>query len=90
MLERLINLYTAWGRLEKIPPLQVELIALMEAEKKRLQQETKILRKFIRSHQNGPSHQGEQRKKLGRNDPCWCGSGNKYKKCHLKWDKEKP
>jgi methionyl aminopeptidase len=19
----------------------------------------------------------------GRNDPCWCGSGNKYKKCHL-------
>lgn len=21
--------------------------------------------------------------KLGRNDPCWCGSGRKYKKCHL-------
>jgi preprotein translocase subunit SecA len=20
--------------------------------------------------------------KLGRNDPCWCGSGRKYKKCH--------
>ena len=20
--------------------------------------------------------------KLGRNDPCWCGSGLKYKKCH--------
>jgi len=20
---------------------------------------------------------------LGRNDPCWCGSGRKYKKCHL-------
>jgi len=20
--------------------------------------------------------------KLGRNDPCWCGSGKKYKKCH--------
>ncbi len=19
---------------------------------------------------------------LGRNDPCWCGSGKKYKKCH--------
>jgi uncharacterized protein len=18
----------------------------------------------------------------GRNDPCWCGSGKKYKKCH--------
>ncbi|MBI2028264.1 MAG: preprotein translocase subunit SecA [Candidatus Levybacteria bacterium] len=22
------------------------------------------------------------RKKLGRNDPCWCGSGKKYKRCH--------
>jgi preprotein translocase subunit SecA len=19
---------------------------------------------------------------IGRNDPCWCGSGRKYKKCH--------
>ena len=22
------------------------------------------------------------RDKIGRNDPCWCGSGKKYKKCH--------
>ena len=22
-------------------------------------------------------------RKIGRNDPCWCGSGKKYKKCHL-------
>ena len=22
------------------------------------------------------------REKIGRNDPCWCGSGKKYKKCH--------
>jgi hypothetical protein len=21
--------------------------------------------------------------KLGRNDPCWCGSGKKFKKCHM-------
>ena len=25
-------------------------------------------------------------KKLGRNDPCWCGSGKKYKNCHGKED----
>ncbi len=25
--------------------------------------------------------------KLGRNDPCWCGSGAKYKKCHLAADR---
>lgn len=26
--------------------------------------------------------------KIGRNDPCWCGSGNKYKKCHLDFDRK--
>jgi methionyl aminopeptidase len=25
----------------------------------------------------------------GRNDPCWCGSGKKYKKCHLREDRER-
>ncbi len=25
-------------------------------------------------------------KKIGRNDPCWCGSGKKYKKCHEEFD----
>ena len=24
--------------------------------------------------------------KIGRNDPCWCGSGKKYKKCHCDFD----
>jgi SEC-C motif-containing protein len=24
----------------------------------------------------------EKSNKLGRNDPCWCSSGKKYKKCH--------
>jgi SEC-C motif len=28
--------------------------------------------------------------KLGRNDPCWCGSGRKYKHCHLDADRSKP
>ncbi len=30
-----------------------------------------------RSTQTRPSNE-----KLGRNDPCWCGSGKKFKKCH--------
>ncbi|MBI2003501.1 MAG: preprotein translocase subunit SecA [Parcubacteria group bacterium] len=25
-----------------------------------------------------------EQKNIGRNDPCWCGSGKKYKKCHGK------
>jgi preprotein translocase subunit SecA len=29
-----------------------------------------------------------ERPKVGRNDPCWCGSGKKYKNCHLRADEE--
>jgi preprotein translocase subunit SecA len=25
---------------------------------------------------------GDPQHKIGRNDPCWCGSGKKYKRCH--------
>ncbi len=25
---------------------------------------------------------------LGRNEPCWCGSGKKYKRCHLDEDRQ--
>lgn len=28
--------------------------------------------------------------KIGRNDPCWCGSKIKYKRCHLNREKQKP
>ncbi len=23
---------------------------------------------------------------IGKNSPCWCGSGKKYKHCHEQWD----
>ncbi|MBR1508188.1 MAG: methionyl aminopeptidase [Eubacterium sp.] len=26
--------------------------------------------------------------KIGRNDPCWCGSGKKYKQCHEDFDRK--
>ena len=28
------------------------------------------------------SNQSKSKDELGRNDPCWCGSGKKFKKCH--------
>ena len=28
-------------------------------------------------------------KNIGRNDPCWCGSGKKYKQCHQAFDEKK-
>ena len=27
---------------------------------------------------------------INRNDPCWCGSGKKYKKCHLGLESDAP
>ena len=30
-----------------------------------------------------------KKEELGRNDPCWCGSGKKYKRCHLDTDAHK-
>lgn len=32
---------------------------------------------------------GPSKRKLGRNDPCWCGSGKKYKNCHLNSDQSR-
>lgn len=26
--------------------------------------------------------------KMNKNEPCWCGSGKKYKQCHEKWDNQ--
>jgi preprotein translocase subunit SecA len=37
---------------------------------------------------NGASQQPAKRSTpaVGRNDPCWCGSGKKYKHCHMRTD----
>ncbi len=32
----------------------------------------------------------QRRERLGRNDPCWCGLGRKYKSCHLDRDTQTP
>jgi len=32
-------------------------------------------------HRKQPVH-ADEHKQVGRNDPCWCGSGKKFKKCH--------
>jgi len=34
-----------------------------------------------------PSVMADAIHKLGRNEPCWCGSGLKYKRCHLDADR---
>lgn len=35
-----------------------------------------------------PARASDRDKLPGRNDPCWCGSGKKYKVCHMRQDQE--
>jgi len=35
-----------------------------------------------------PPLQDTSQRSVGRNDPCWCGSGKKYKNCHMRQDME--
>jgi preprotein translocase subunit SecA len=39
-----------------------------------------------RSDAGGQPQPVRSGKTIGRNDPCWCGSGKKYKNCHLRSD----
>ncbi|MBI4066922.1 preprotein translocase subunit SecA [Candidatus Gottesmanbacteria bacterium] len=46
------------------------------------QQETPIQKVAQQSNNLAMKQFNNSTKKLGRNDPCWCGSGKKWKKCH--------
>jgi preprotein translocase subunit SecA len=39
-----------------------------------------------RGNGGGAPQPAHSKKTLGRNDPCWCGSGKKYKVCHMRSD----
>ena|ERR1019366_3772514 len=63
------------------------LLQPVEQKKQEEQIEKKAKRQqFITSNQGGDDTTASQTKhaapKVGRNDPCPCGSGKKYKKCH--------
>jgi len=40
-------------------------------------------RRFLKKMKIPPTKQQLRRKRVGRNDPCPCGSGKKFKKCCL-------
>jgi len=45
--------------------------------------------KFLERWFNNMKSNDKKENPPGRNDVCWCGSGKKYKKCHLHQDDEK-
>jgi hypothetical protein len=47
-------------------------------------------RNVIRRRAELPKRRRTRPERPGRNDPCWCGSGRKYKRCHLREDAAAP
>lgn len=74
VLERLGDLYSEWDKPTEHARVAAELAKLRRAQTG--QRSAPVVRV------PAPGSQG----KLGRNEPCWCGSGRKYKHCHLQAD----
>ena len=83
MFERLVSSidYEITHRIFKVQvqlsPDQVQ--ALQQQQQTAIQQ---TAQQQLQKQKSRQADSGSPRKKLGRNDPCWCGSGKKWKKCH--------
>jgi preprotein translocase subunit SecA len=70
--------------LEMIPRIQVGAFVAAEAEMKKVEAQM-TLAGGANTGSDTPSkvqQNNSDEHKLGRNDPCFCGSGKKFKKCH--------
>jgi tetratricopeptide (TPR) repeat protein len=89
VLERLAQLYDEWEKPEERDAVEAEMSTIREAEA----QERHLQREEPRPSSSSPRTPisagtvTRSAPKLGRNEPCWCGSGRKYKHCHLKQDR---
>lgn len=73
---RLLELeYSGGGGLVDVHMKQVSLAGLSTDEIERIREGGTIL-------QNRRIRQAQAKEKIGRNDPCPCGSGKKFKRCH--------
>ena len=77
-IERLIPLYEKLGRVEAIEDLKQKYPPDQTND---YEEETNPIRGG--EEQASPGKNVSSREKIGRNDPCPCGSGKKYKKCCL-------
>lgn len=70
--------------LEMIPRIQVGAFVQAESETKKIEQQMTLAGGSTDTQQstNHKPQGNTQEKELGRNDPCHCGSGKKFKKCH--------
>lgn len=92
MFDRLVNSIDS-GIVHRIFKVQVQLApqtntkASPTPDLETETQLTKIAKKARTNDSSEVTPQPVQKKKtLGRNDPCWCGSGKKWKRCHMNSD----
>jgi len=74
-----------WARLYAMLPSAVEYLQKYAADQEHLRRQ-----KFLAENRNPVPQPAAGPKKIGRNDPCPCGSGRKYKKCCLLKEKVVP
>ena len=60
-------------------------ILLLKAEVRHNIERKEVVKKKITNESEEPAKKAPKRvSKIGRNEPCPCGSGKKYKQCHGK------
>jgi len=73
----------------RIASRNIFLVQPAIAERPQQQRRTREYRPDATTGNSQPQKQQtvrKNKKRPGRNDPCWCGSGEKYKKCHMRED----
>jgi preprotein translocase subunit SecA len=63
--------------------LEVREARVRERELKKRETNVAVVERRLAKHSDSLNQQAaKSRRKLGRNEPCWCKSGKKFKYCH--------
>jgi hypothetical protein len=81
VLDRMQRLYTEWNKPERAAEMRAELMQTRETKRRPLATPPTGMAPISQMT-------AQKRPRPGRNDPCWCGSGKTYKRCHLQADKQ--
>ena len=95
LVEYKIEAFNMWeamqAEIRQVAVRNIYLTALRVKEQQQ-QQISNIRESFANATANSGKGKREPirnaQAKIGRNDPCWCGSGKKYKHCHYRSDQE--
>jgi len=84
--ENVADDYRRGGKQPPLPSPRAWLRRYRYQYREHLDKERRRQREAQKPERRGTPAKRREGPKLGRNDPCWCGSGKKYKHCHLRQD----